>query len=287
MRYRTFNRPLLILILTVTIVTAGSAQDLTDLLSRTLPVATPASTAEQLLEIALQQDKARGRIDSAAVGYRQVVTLYRRGQGREETARRAQARLDWLRESGLLPDTDVAIVEGLPGRLRLPGTVGQVQSATRVLQLGRAAAVDTDIPGMSSSTMPRAKPLEARGHWLARMALVRQVDEAQTRNNAPETLVAIGSAVEALRRLLGLEGLLHFVEQERRRNRRRPLTPHEQFLAALQNEKENKDFGSASEGYRNVVQLSRSGGVATRLIERARQGVERCAGWQQTTHAGS
>ncbi len=278
MRYRFCQRPLSFLMLLGAIVTTASAQDLADLLSRTLPEEAPALTAEQLLETALQQDKTRGRIDSAVAGYRQVVTLYRRGQVRPETARRAQARLDWLRESGLLPDADVAMADHLPGREPLPGTAGQLLSATRVLQLGRAAPVDSNIPGVS---------LAARGRWLERMALVRQSRGDRTQSNAPEALVAIGAAADAVRRLFGLEGLLHFVEQERRRNRPRPLSAHEQYLVALQNEKENRDFGSALEGYRNVVQLSRTGGVATRLIERARQGVGRCAGWQQTTPTGS
>ncbi|MDA0338188.1 MAG: hypothetical protein O2782_23710 [bacterium] len=282
MRYRFCHRPLSMLMLLGAVATTASAQDLADLLSRSLPEEAPTLTAEHLLETALQQDKTRGRLDSAVVGYRQVVTLYRRGQGRAETARRAQARLDWLRASGLLPDaeadTDVAMVDRRPARVRQTATVGQLLSATRVLQLGRAAPVDSNTPGVS---------LAARGRWLERLALVRQSGGDRTQSNAPQALVAIGAAVDAVRRLLGLEGLLPFVEQERRRSRRRPLWAHEQYLAALQNEKEYKDFGSALEGYRNVVQLSRTGGFATRLIERARQGVGRCAEWQQMTHAGS
>jgi len=229
-------------------------------------VEAPALTPEQLLEIALQQDKARGRIDSAVVGYREVVALYRRAQGRPETVLRAQARLAWLQVTGLLPDSDAAMGEVLPGRLSLPGAVGQVLSATRVLQLGGAALADTDTPGMLSTNLPRSKPAGARERWLTRMALVRQAGGDRNRSNAPEVLVVIGSAVDALRRVLGLEALMHLVEQERRRNRPRPLSAHEQFLAALQNEKENKDSGSALEDYRNLVQLSRTGGVATRLI---------------------
>ncbi|MBT6148524.1 MAG: hypothetical protein HOH74_24025 [Gemmatimonadetes bacterium] len=276
MRYRFRISPLLILILTATIVTGGSAQELTDLLSRTVPAVVPTLTAEQLLEVAMQQDKVLGHSDSAVVGYKRIVALYRRGQARQETARRAQARLDWLRESGLMPASDVAGGEALPERLSLSGSVRYVLRATRGLELGRSA-----------SALTPSHPLEHRGRWLARMALVRQVGQVQHNSKPSPVLVALGSAADAMRRMLGLEGLLHFVEQERRRNRPRRLTPHEQFLSALQQEKENKDFGSACEGYRNVVQLSRTGGLATRLIERARQGVERCAEWQQTTAAGS
>ena len=97
----------------------------------------------------------------------------------------------------------------------------------------------------------------------------------------------VGSGIDAVRRILGLKGLIHYVEQEQRRSRSRPLTAHEKLLSALVAEKEYRDFGSALGRYRDAAQLSANGGIATRLSERARQGVERCARWQRNDPAGS
>lgn len=174
--------------------------------------------AEELLEIALLQDKALGQVDSAATAYRHIIELHRLGQARRETADRARLRLAWLGQresssSALDPDP-------LPGRADLPGALLQVTDLTRRLQLGSAPLPGSG-PGMSTPAGDMSHPLDARRRWLAKVILVRQSQAPESVQ--PSFLHTLGSGIDTLRRMLGLKGLLHYVEQELRRNRPRPL----------------------------------------------------------------
>lgn len=261
MRYRRINTAWLIVPLTITVVAATvQAQD--------------SQTPEQLLETALQQDKIRGQIDSTAASYNRILSLHRRGRAQRRTAQRAQMRLDWLHGSRLLTDTTGDAAgdhQAIPDRLDLSATVRQIIDSP--LQLGYA-----------TNATPAAPPLSVRSRWLAKVA---QLGQAGRKAAPPTVFAAVGSAMAAVRRVFGLRGLNHYIEQELRRNGPRPLTAHEQFLSALEYEKQHKDFGGALERYQDVVQLSLTGGIATRLSQRAREGVVRCERLLQTTTAGS
>lgn len=246
--------------------------------------------AEALLEIALLQDKVLGQVDSAATAYRHIIELHRLGQARRETADRARGRLAWLgRPESSSPASDP---DSLQGRADLSGALLQVTALTSRLQLGNAPS-PTSGAAMSMPQENRSNPLDARRRWLAKVILVRQSRALEGESMQPSFLQKLGSGMDTLRKMLGLKGLLHYVEEELRRRRPRPLTAHEQLLWALAAEKEHRDFGSALGRYRDVVRLSPDPEIgpgheiAIRLAERARQGLERCAQWQRTTAAGS
>ena len=259
----------------------AGAQGLSDLMVRSLRPTVEEAGAAELLEIALHQDKALGQIDSAAAAYSRIIELHSLRQATRETAERARMRLAWLRQSGLAtPDFDP-----LPGPPDLPGALRRVTSLAHSLQLG---GLPSSVEGQTASppAKSRVQPLDARRRWLARVVLSREWQPPDDGSDEPSALRMIGSGIDAVRRILGLKGLLHYVEQELRRRRPRPLTAHEKLLSALVAEKEYRDFGSAIVRYRDVVQLSPNGGIATRLSERARLGVERCAQWQRNDPAG-
>lgn len=254
------------LVLAVGSASVCSAQQRPNTLARTIPVE-PVLTAEELFERALWQDKVLGQLDSAAVGYRQVLDLYENRPGAAVAVTRAQARLQWLQAAGL------ADVER-----HVPVPLASVLRGARGLQLGQAPAAD----GARDTSGPQVqRPVSARQQWLA--TVMRDPPMATSaevqKSTQTGTIARIGAGVEALRRGLGLKGLPHFIEQERRRSRPRPLSPHEQLLSALVQEKEYQNFDGALQRYRDVVQLSLSGGIATHLSERARLGAARVAGY--------
>ena len=241
--------------------------------------------AEELLEMALFQDKALGQVDSATDLYRRIIELHRLGRSEPETAERACVRLTWLGRQGSLSantnDTDL-----LQERPDLLGVLPRATGLTSRLQLG---STRSQVTGETVRTLAGdpSQPFDARRRWLARVMLVRQSESVVDGSSQQPLLQMMETAIDVFRRMFGLKGLLYYVEQELRRSRPRPLSVHEQLLSALSAEKEYGNFASALGRYRDVVQLSPNGGIATRLKQRARQGMERCARWQRPTPAGS
>lgn len=254
MKRRKINILAASMIILLTSTSASLSQQRLNPLGRTLPVA-PRPSAEQLLEGALVQDKVLGQLDSAAAAYRRVLAEFGRGRGQAATAARARARLNWLQDAGL-----VEVEE----RDRTP--LRQVLRSTGGLQLGQMPELPQAEP-----PQPRATPIRQR--WLASMARAQR--HTQSAEDRTDLAVRLGSGIDALRRGLGLKGLQHYIEQQRRRNRSRPPSAHERYLEALMYEKELQDFGGALVRYQELVQLNPSGGIATRLIERAQSGAAR------------
>jgi len=238
-----------------------------------------AADAERLLAAALQRDKAFGHLDSAAAGYRRVLDLHRQRRATAAVAARAWSRLQRLSALGLA-EMDAAAGPGSPSAGPAAAPAARVARSLqldprRLAPSGPAERGDTPIPDGA---------LEARRRWLQR-ALRRRAGQSGPPSPSG-VLAAVGSAVEAVRDVLGLRGVPHYVESQLRRRRQRPLAPHEQWLLALMAEKEYGDFGGAARRYRELAQLSPNRGIATRLIERARQGAARCARWQRPASPG-
>ena len=242
--------------------------------------------AERILESALHQEKGLGRADSAVVGYRRVLTLYRQRRATATAAARARARLQVLEAAGVQTALDESPAAGLPGRLSVGGAVSGVVQLAHGLQRGTASVAEPD-PGPAAPRRVRIDPLSARRRWLERATRLQSARQPLVRNLRPDWIETIGSGIGALRAALGLRGVQYYVDMELRRRRARPFSAHEQLLSALLAEKEHKDFGGAEGRYHELVQLSLTGGIATRLSERARQGVARCQRWQRAVPAGS
>ena len=260
------------------------------------PLVTRAATADApaLLASALYQEKALGNLESAAADYRRVLELYRQRRTDATTAVQARDRLRYLRESGLLPPDLVNTEPDLAGR----GAGGLVR-VTRRLQLAPSRGVVATAAGPAGVVTPATAtgglagggaggatdPLRSRRRWLNQA--LRLQSKVGHGPRAPSWLIAFGSGLEAVRTALGLRGVPYYVESQLRQSRDRSMTPHERYLVALEAEKEQRDFDGAARHYRELVQLNLTGGIATRLSERARRGLERCQSWQRSVDTGS
>ena len=311
MQTRTRKSVTFAMVIVATATTAVSAQDLTDLLQRKLPQAAERQSAAELLELALLLEKGDGRTDSAVVVYRQVLQLRGGSVAIRHVATVARRRLRRL-APGDDALTDAPDRGPLPGRL----TMRTVQDVTARMGLGGrqiettahgAARLSLDgrrrqttLNGTTSSRrgvgLRHATELDGRRWggaigWLDPLRgegrLLPRAPTGSPQSGYEAGMKAVSRTLGSIRAALGITGLAEYVSEVARRNRPRPLTPHEHLLTALHEERENKDFADACVRYRELVQLSSTGGIATHLTNRARQLHARCQRWQRASAAGS
>ncbi len=265
--------PLLAMI-ALTTASPARAQQLSDLLQRQLPVQGERKpSATELLQIGFVQEKAHGNIDSAAAVYKEVVRLYESGEANERTVAVARRRLWHISKNSGGGLADVSRPNPLPGRLTLLTLGGRLKVQDRKTMASSSGWVEVGVP-------------PGWLHWLS-VSTILERTRRQPGSRATVRLEALGHAIGAVRVALGIRGLSEYVAEVARRKAPRPLTVQERLLAALIEEKENRDFDSACGHYRELVQLSSTGGIATHLINRARQLLGRCQRWQQQRAAGS